>query len=292
MTPTHDPGHFDFGSESVVAAYDDELVPRLFRPWALRLADQHGPWEGRRVLDLGTGTGVVTEVLRSRIGPGGSIHAVDANADMLAHARGKIVKHADVDEGAGDEQVGAQVHFELMSADALRLGDHSIDVVVCQQAFQFFPDRTAAAAEILRVLNHGGTALLSAWLPVARCEIFGAICRALEEIGEPDLSATMRLPFDHLSPTDFEGAFASAGFSDVTVEEETMPVPGHGGVEAAVRFAYSTPIGPKLGELPVGQQSAFAQAFGERVASFASSGEPQEDNWGRMAAMVLHARKV
>ena len=69
---------FSFGDNSVANAYDNALVPILFEPWAARLVEEHRPWEGRRVLDLATGTGIVARLLAERVGPGGGVpHAVE-----------------------------------------------------------------------------------------------------------------------------------------------------------------------------------------------------------------------
>jgi SAM-dependent methyltransferase len=43
--------------------------------------------------------------------------------------------------------------------------DERFDVVLCQQGFQFFPDRPAAAREMLRVLEEGGRLGISTWRP-------------------------------------------------------------------------------------------------------------------------------
>lgn len=48
--------------------------------------------EGMRVADLGTGTGVLTPYLSSRVGKGGSVLAVDGSEGMLALARRKFEK--------------------------------------------------------------------------------------------------------------------------------------------------------------------------------------------------------
>ena len=52
---------FSFGDNSVASAYDNVLVRFLFEPWAVRLIEENQPWEGRRVLDLATGTGITND---------------------------------------------------------------------------------------------------------------------------------------------------------------------------------------------------------------------------------------
>ena len=55
-----EPQKFSFGDSSVAIAYDNVLVRVLFEPWAVRLVEEYGPWQDKRVLDLATGTGIVS----------------------------------------------------------------------------------------------------------------------------------------------------------------------------------------------------------------------------------------
>ena len=85
------PRAFTFGDNSVASAYDDVLVPALFRPWAVRLVEEHPQWwEGRCVLDLATGTGVVAQLLADQVGPEGRVIGTDINGEMLSIASDAI----------------------------------------------------------------------------------------------------------------------------------------------------------------------------------------------------------
>ena len=84
---------FSFGGDSVASAYDNALVPILFEPWAARLVEEHRPWEGQRVLDLATGTGIVAQLLAEEVGPGGKVLVTDINGEMLALARKRCAGH-------------------------------------------------------------------------------------------------------------------------------------------------------------------------------------------------------
>lgn len=95
--------------------------------WAL-------PEGAQRVVDLGAGTGKLTEVL---LDLGMDVVAVEPSGSM----RERIPARAEVVEG---------------SAEQLPLEDDSVDAVLVGQAFHWF-DRDAALAEIARVLRPGGT---------------------------------------------------------------------------------------------------------------------------------------
>jgi SAM-dependent methyltransferase len=90
----------------------------------------------RRVLDLGAGTGLLTDVL---LAAGHEVVAVDPSAPMLDQLRARLPL---VQTGVG-------------GAEAVPLPDGSVDAVVAGQAAHWF-DPAPAAAELRRVLRPGG----------------------------------------------------------------------------------------------------------------------------------------
>jgi ubiquinone/menaquinone biosynthesis C-methylase UbiE len=266
---------FNFGTETVAKSYDDVLVPLMFVPWAHALIGEHGEWQGRTALDLATGTGVVAQLLSDQVGPGGHVIGTDLNPEMLAVARQRCAETAPA------------VQFIESPAHPLRVASESIDIAVCQQGFQFFPDRLAAAREILRVLRPGGLVLLSTWLPVTECVFFGWICQALTEIDEPEIAAMMRVPFDHVPPAELSSVFNEAEFADVRVERQSAALRMPGGVSEVLRTAYATPIGGKLAGLPEPKRERFHSAMGQR----AEAHSPDGVTMGELATHVLRASK-
>ena len=90
-----------------------------------------------RVLDLGAGTGLLTDVL---VAAGHEVVAVDPSAEMLDQLR---TRHPDVPALVG-------------GAEEIPLPDATVDAVVAGQAAHWF-DPVPAAAELRRVLRPGGT---------------------------------------------------------------------------------------------------------------------------------------
>ncbi len=88
------------------------------------------------VLELGAGTGKLTEVL---VGLGHEVHATDPDAAMLERLRARL----------------PLVRASVAGAEDIPLGDGSVDVVVAGQAFHWF-DMERALPEINRVLRPGG----------------------------------------------------------------------------------------------------------------------------------------
>ena len=106
---------------------------------------------GDRVLDVGTGSGIVAIVAAQR---GARATGVDPTPALLAKARAnaQIAGHDDV---AWHEGV----------AEALPFPDALFDVVLSQYAHVFSPQPAAAAREMLRVLRPGGVIAFAAWTP-------------------------------------------------------------------------------------------------------------------------------
>jgi len=91
---------------------------------------------GRRVLDLGAGTGKLTRALASTGADRIAVEPLDGMRETFAR------RVPDVTVLAG-------------TAEAIPLGDGSVDAVVCGQSFHWF-DVPRAAGEIARVLRPGG----------------------------------------------------------------------------------------------------------------------------------------
>jgi SAM-dependent methyltransferase len=90
----------------------------------------------RRVLDLGAGTGLLTDVL---LAAGHEVVAVDLSEPMLDQLRARL----------------PQVATAVGGAEAVPLPDGAVDAVVAGQAAHWF-DPVPAAAELRRVLRSGG----------------------------------------------------------------------------------------------------------------------------------------
>lgn len=266
---------FSFRDNSVAGAYDDVLVPVLFEPWAVGLVEEYGRWENMCVLDLATGTGIVAQLLAERVGPEGKVIGVDINREMLALAKNRC------------SDVTQAVHFLESPAHSLEIADGTVDVVICQQGFQFFPDRRGAAEEMYRVLHRGGRVVVSTWLPVTECEFFGIICNALSAIEESEISEMMRIPFDFMPGTELALHFGSAGFADVEVKRQEQDLVFSGGLQHAITAAYSTPVSPKLLALPEEKQILFRKKMAGLLNELSNDGLKM----GRMVSNVLSARK-
>jgi 2-polyprenyl-3-methyl-5-hydroxy-6-metoxy-1,4-benzoquinol methylase len=100
------------------------------------LAEMLEPMAGRRILDVGTGTGRAALLLARA---GADVTAVDASEEMLAVARRR----------AADERV--DVNFLHGDAHALQFGDRAFDAVVSLRLLMHVPDWRMSMGELCRV---------------------------------------------------------------------------------------------------------------------------------------------
>jgi demethylmenaquinone methyltransferase/2-methoxy-6-polyprenyl-1,4-benzoquinol methylase len=107
------------------------------------------------VLDVGCGTGNLTQALLARLGDAGKVIAVDISPRMIEVARAKVRD--------------PRVAWHVAEADRLPLEAQSCDRIVCFSVWPHFPDQDAVCRELARVLRPGGC--LHVWHLNARQKI-------------------------------------------------------------------------------------------------------------------------
>jgi SAM-dependent methyltransferase len=150
---------------SIPRIYETYLVPLIFEPYAVDLAERLPARSLARVLEVAAGTGVVTRRLAAVLPSSVEIVATDLNQAMLDMAASTLDSN--------------RVAWRQADAMQLPFGDASFDAVVCQFGAMFFPDRPHAFAEAHRVLKPGGTFLFSVWDRIEENEFADAITSAV-----------------------------------------------------------------------------------------------------------------
>lgn len=166
-----------------------------------------------RLLDLGAGTGTLTRAALRRW-PSTHVQAVDASAAMLGVARSRVPQ-------------SDAVRVTWLSADVadLPLGDAAADAAVCSFVLQLVADRPAVLAEVLRVLQPGGTFSFVTWLADDLVLPADAVYHeVLGDIDEDDEDEGFRSPrsgdYDSLEQAHDE--LRAAGFESVEVTRDEL----------------------------------------------------------------------
>jgi ubiquinone/menaquinone biosynthesis C-methylase UbiE len=107
-----------------------------------QLVDLIGLNPGARVLDAGSGTGVLLPFLKQVIGPEGTITAVDFSSKMLAIAKEKHDRLGGIEFAAADI-----MHYSAGQA---------FDAVICFNFFPHIKDKPLFLAKMRAMLQSGG----------------------------------------------------------------------------------------------------------------------------------------
>jgi SAM-dependent methyltransferase len=182
---------------------------------------------GERVLEIGCGTGALTEPVAEAIGENGRLVAVDISEPMLGAARQRIGERGlrNVTLLHGDAQV-----FVFEPA--------AFDLATSRMGVMFFADPAAAFRNIGGALKPGGRLVFACWAPVAENRHWLiSYDIALRHLGPPaPQPAHEPSPLAFADPDYIRGVLAAAGFTDVTVERAYPTIIG-GNPEEEARHA-------------------------------------------------------
>lgn len=185
--------------------YAEKVAPRLMQAFAEEHIERLGLGSDAEVLEVGAGSGALTEALARRVH---SVLATDFAPGMIDILRERL-------RSAGV----TNVRCEIMDGQALDLQDGSFDGAASSFALMLFPDRAKGFAELRRVLRSGGRAAVSGWAGPDKFEAFGLFLDGLHA-AFPDLPPPPSPPpvFSLADPAGFMAEMEAAGFSKVEVD--------------------------------------------------------------------------
>lgn len=127
-----------------------QMVTTFLLPLGPRLVDACGIQAGDRVLDVASGTGNAAIPAARK---GAHVTASDLTSELLDAGR------------AVAEAEGVQLTWTPADAEHLPFADDQFDVVMSSIGVMFAPHHQAAADELVRVCQPGGTIGLLSWTP-------------------------------------------------------------------------------------------------------------------------------
>ena len=168
---------------------------------------------GSRVLDVAAGAGEPALSAAARVGPSGSVLAIDISANILDFAA----------QSARDRGL-TNVETRVMDGENLELPDASFDAVLSRVGLIYFPDQQRALAELRRVLNPGGRVVATVYTTPENNRFVSipvSIIRRRAQLPPPVPGQPG--PFSLGGPGVLEDAYRRAGFRDI--ETRTVPAP-------------------------------------------------------------------
>ncbi len=197
-------------SEEHGQEYDDDMVTLLEAVWGEGFLSPGGPDEirkivegvdfsGKRVLDIGCGTGGIGLFITEQYAPA-SFTGVDVENGLIVRA------NADAEQRG----LASKAKFICVEPGPLPFEDGSFDVVFSKDAMVHIADKESLFQDIFRVLSPGGIVAACDWMsstdgPFSE-ELKAYI--ALEDLG-----------FGMASPGRYETALAAAGFQNITMTD-------------------------------------------------------------------------
>lgn len=185
----------------------DRFMGRWSRILATNVISDLDPPLGLHWLDVGCGTGSVSEAVLGRADPV-SVIAVDPSAEYASATRARLPD--------------SRVRVAVARAEDLPVPDSSVDRVVCGLVLNFVPDASSAVREMRRVLVPGGTAIAYVWDYSHGMQMLRHFWDAatVEDPAASELDEGRRFPLCH--PDALSACFAAA-LHDVTVTGIEVP---------------------------------------------------------------------
>jgi ubiquinone/menaquinone biosynthesis C-methylase UbiE len=225
--------------------YQRYFVPSIAIPVSGDLLRAANLQSGERVLDVACGTGLIARLAAEQVGSSGSVAAIDIAPDMIAVAE------------ATSSPSAPRIGWHVGDATSLPFPDDSYDVVLCQMGLMFMADRSAAVAEMLRVLAPRGRLVVST--PGRIPALFEIMEQAIVDHIKAELGGFVRAVFSMHDREAVATLLRDAGLDDVssTLSTVTLRLPS----PPAFLWQYInlTPIGPFVAQAPESAQSAMEQ---------------------------------
>ena len=250
----------------LMSDWDAETYHRLSDPqfsWGLRVLERLRPVSGERILDLGCGSGRLTERLADVLGQG-LVVGSDLSHAMLAQASGR---RAERGRPAGPHRVGdTGAHIHLVRADALHLPFVDIfDGVFSAATFHWVQDHDTLFASVHRALAPGGRL-------VAQCgggpNLSVLLARAHHLMDSPYFTKWFKGWSDPWNFADVSATVVRlerAGFTNVHVSLEPAPTP-LGDARSYEAFLSVVCVRHHVARLPEAERPNFLHALTEQAA--------------------------
>ena len=208
---------------------------------------------GEKVLDVGSGTGLLAEYVVGLVGPTGSVVGIDPLPLRVALAQ---------------QKGRSNLSFKVGTADDLRdFPEGGFDVVYLNAVLHWLPDKLGPLREIYRVLKKGGRLGISTGSKehsnqLQEIKTLVLSCEPYSRYAEASDGVTHRV-----SAGELESLLAQTGFEVKKIAVRPQ-VRHHPTPEAAIEFAEASSFGNFLGHLPAELRTAAREEIKRELEQF------------------------
>jgi SAM-dependent methyltransferase len=162
----------------------------------------------------------------------------------------------------------SNIEWQQANAGDLPLHDATIDVAICQQGLQFFPDKVGALREMHRVLKTDGRVWLAVWQSPEHSPVNQALNQVLGRHLGPEAAKVSRAPFSLGDAEELHSLMHAAEFRDIRIQATTITrnmAPPQTSIPAQLT---SMPIGPQIAALEEDTRSKIVDEIGEALSDY------------------------
>ena len=236
----------------------DRFMGRYSRELAPAFADFAGVETGQRIVDVGCGSGVLTEELARRVG---ADHVAGADPSPLLDACAERVPGADLKRAAAED---------------LPWPDDSFDAALAQLVVHFMNDPEAGIAEMARVTHSAGVVGACTWDFSGGMKLLGTFWESARAL-DPGAAESETSAFDEAR---LDALWRGAGLGDVEVDEIVVSRRYEDFDELWGTFLLGVgPAGQHLASQPPERQAAIRAEYFSRVGEPAGPVELDARAW-------------
>jgi ubiquinone/menaquinone biosynthesis C-methylase UbiE len=241
------------------------LIAQMFAPLTSGLVEEARIGVGRKVLDIGGGSGEPSLAISSIVGATGSVMYTDPVAGMVESAQAE----------AGRRGL-TNIHFRQCSADDLPFDDRAFDVAVSRLSAMFFVDPVTGVREALRVIVEDGYASFVVWGPEEANPFFSSVNDVVDRFVEsPHQDPDAPDAFRFAVPGKLAGILVNADAENVVERQLNFQI------EAAISFEQfwqlrtemSETLREKMARLTPAQLPTIKQAVADAARRYIVSGK-------------------
>jgi len=255
------------------------LITQMYAPITTGLIEEARIGVGRKVLDIGGGSGEPSLTISGSVGPTGSVMFTDPAAGMVESAQVEAVRRG-----------LTNIQFRQCPADELPFPDKTFDLAVGRFSAMFFVDPVRGIRAALRVVRNDGYLSFAVWGPEEANPFFSTINDVFDRFVEPpteDPDAPDAFRF--AAPGKLAGILKNAG-AEIIIERQLDFQ-----IESAMSFEQFWRLRTEMSESLRGKMAGLMPEKIEAIKQAVADGAQEYFSSGKMnfpaEALIVSGRK-